>query len=203
MYRFYYQKETIGDILFIVIDALKVPTLIKRYGDVCVLYDEHNNLVGMNIYHFSQIYEINKCGMILPLPDDLLRAVNILISSYSLPKFIHEDSGFVVAKVKEIYPLEDSENLSYVSVYDGKNLISVVTASKNVKTNDLVVYAKIGTLLKDGSQLQATTMLGQKSEGMLCSARSLNIDIVTKTNEVLILNQSYKIGEDFFANGGY
>ncbi len=203
MYRFYYQKETIGDILFIVIDALKVPTSIKQYGDVCALYDEHNNLVGMNIYHFSQIYELNKRGMILPLSDDLLGAVNGLIEPYGLSKFIREESGFVITKVKEIYPLEDSENLSYVSVYDGKNLIPLVTASKNVKADDLVVYAKVGTLLKDGSQLQVTTMLGQKSEGMLCSARSLNMDAVAKPNEVLILNQSYKIGDDFFANGGY
>jgi phenylalanyl-tRNA synthetase beta chain len=83
----------------------------------------------------------------------------------------------VVGRVVSISPHPDSERLQLCVVDSGNTRIPVVCGAPNVHVNCLSALALPGTQLPDGTVIQASTIRGADSEGMLCSEGELGLGL--------------------------
>ncbi|MDQ1330948.1 MAG: phenylalanyl-tRNA synthetase beta chain, partial [Thermodesulfobacteriota bacterium] len=81
----------------------------------------------------------------------------------------------VVGRIIEIKPHPNAGKLKICRVDAGDRILQVICGAPNVKENLLAPLAMPGTVLPDGSLLEACEIRGEKSEGMLCSERELEL----------------------------
>ncbi len=62
-YALYYDYETIGDVLMIVINSQATPDRCEKKDNVSILY-KNDELVGINIFDISKIIKIKAKGFI-------------------------------------------------------------------------------------------------------------------------------------------
>jgi len=85
------------------------------------------------------------------------------------------DVGAVVAEVKDLGPHPGSDHLKVCNVNDGRRSLRIVCGAPNVDRGQKVVLATVGTTLPSGLEIQARRIRGERSEGMLCSEKELNL----------------------------
>lgn len=81
----------------------------------------------------------------------------------------------VVAEILEQAPHPNADRLSLCVVSDGKTRHEVVCGAANAAPGLKVPYAPVGAVLPGGRTIEATTIRGRDSAGMLCSARELGL----------------------------
>ncbi len=199
-YAMYYNHQTLGDILFIVIEGTIIPNQEVKNGDVVALYKDET-LVGINIFNISKIIKIKAKGYIPLLNDSVLKVINnILINAglEALPKL--DNSGFIVSKIIEIEEHPDSEHLHICKVDNGKEVLQVVCGAKNARLGLLTVLALPYAYLPSGKQIVPNKLLGIESYGMLCSGKELALEGELNKPGLIELDETeYKVGDDFFA----
>lgn len=81
MYKIYYCRQAVGDVLLISYDEETIPNKIKRNDNVISLYKD-DKLVGINIFDFSKIVKIFHSGEIVDPTDEFITLINhILINA--------------------------------------------------------------------------------------------------------------------------
>jgi phenylalanyl-tRNA synthetase beta chain len=100
--------------------------------------------------------------------------------------------GVVVARVEALAPVLGSDHLLLARVEHGGTRAQVVSGAPNLRVGDLVPLATVGTTLPNGLTIKARKMLGQASEGMLCSAAELGIS--ADADGILILGSEGQTG---------
>jgi phenylalanyl-tRNA synthetase beta chain len=99
----------------------------------------------------------------------------------------------IVAQIESFEPHPNADRLSVCRVNDGSGLPrQVVCGAKNFNPGDKVPLALPGALLPNGVKIRATKLRGIESEGMLCSAREL--DLAEDSAGLLILPGDTPIG---------
>jgi phenylalanyl-tRNA synthetase beta chain len=84
--------------------------------------------------------------------------------------------NIVVARVVEEGPHPDSDHLHVTKVDAGTGeLLDVVCGAPNVTAGKLYPFAKSGTVMPNGMKIEKRKIRGQVSNGMICSARELNL----------------------------
>jgi phenylalanyl-tRNA synthetase beta chain len=81
--------------------------------------------------------------------------------------------GVVVAQVLEVSRHPNADRLTLCRVDAGGREVTVVCGARNVVPSMWVPLATLGAELPGGRVIQQSTIRGQASEGMLCSAREL------------------------------
>lgn len=86
-------------------------------------------------------------------------------------------SGVYAAKVLtcEQHPEADKLHLCTVSI--GGEAIRVVCGAPNVETGIMVPFATVGATLPEGVKIKKAKLRGQDSNGMICSAKELGIEV--------------------------
>ncbi|MFH2046128.1 MAG: phenylalanine--tRNA ligase subunit beta [Pseudomonadota bacterium] len=103
----------------------------------------------------------------------------------------------VVGRIIEINPHPNADKLRICRVAVGDALLQVVCGAPNIKENMLVPFAMHGTLLPDGTLIQACEVRGQRSEGMLCSEKELELG--DDKSGVLVLSDNCRAGSSLSA----
>jgi phenylalanyl-tRNA synthetase beta chain len=84
--------------------------------------------------------------------------------------------NIVVARVVEEGPHPDSDHLHVTKVDAGTGeLLDVVCGAPNVTAGKLYPFAKSGTIMPNGLKIEKRKIRGQVSNGMICSARELDL----------------------------
>ncbi len=99
----------------------------------------------------------------------------------------------VVAKLIETEPHPDADKLTLCKVDDGSETHHIVCGARNMKTGDCVALARVGTVLPGEFKIEKRKIRGQKSAGMLCSKRELELG--DDHEGILILPGDAPIGE--------
>lgn len=114
-----------------------------------------------------------------------------------------EVSNVVVGKILEIKPHPNADKLVVAQVDVGaESTIQIVTGAKNVKENDYIPVALDNSTLPGGVVIKKGELRGVESNGMMCSAKELNIDEkyieIYKRNGIYILDmeENYVPGTD-------
>ena len=101
--------------------------------------------------------------------------------------------GVVVGQVMAMEPHPGKDNLTLVETDTGKGLLSIVCGAKNMQPGDKVIVATPGSQLPGPRLIEETKIYGVLSEGMLCSARELELDLGSE-DEILILDSTAETG---------
>ncbi len=89
---------------------------------------------------------------------------------------LHADlGGVIVAQVLEVARHPNADRLSLCKVDTGRGVVSVVCGAKNVAAGKRYPFAAVGVTLPGGMVLERRKIRGEVSEGMLCSARELQL----------------------------
>jgi phenylalanyl-tRNA synthetase beta chain len=105
--------------------------------------------------------------------------------------------GVIVAQVLETrrHPKADKVQQVFVDTGDGAPR-HVWCGAFNMQAGDLVPLATIGTVMPDGRDIQRRKILGEVSEGMLCSGIELGLS--SDAAGILILPPGLPLGADVF-----
>jgi phenylalanyl-tRNA synthetase beta chain len=104
----------------------------------------------------------------------------------------------VIAKVMEASPHPDSDHLWFTKVDDGSgDLLEVVCGAPNVTVGKLYPFARVGVTIPTGMKMERRKIRGIVSNGMLCSAKELNLGI--DGDGILELNIDAKPGTKFLS----
>ena len=101
-------------------------------------------------------------------------------------------AGIVVAHVLTVDPHPNADRLSVCSVDDGTGRQQVVCGAPNVKAGIKVPFARVGATLPNGKAIGAAELRGVKSNGMLCSAKEL--ELPDDSNGLLLLDADAPLG---------
>jgi len=198
-YAIYYNHETIGDVLMIVFDSQVRPDEVISKGDVTIL-KRNETVIGYNLFNISNVMKIKANGFIPRIDKAVLEVINsILVNAGEEPLKERETCGFKVAKIVEIEEHPDSEHLHICKVDIGaKDCLQIVCGAYNARENLLCVCALPYAFMPNGQQIIPSKLLGIESYGMLCSGRELALPGYEGKRGLLELDDSYKVGEDFF-----
>ena len=199
-YGVFYNYKTIGDVLLIIFDQRENPDEVIKQDDVVVI-KKNNKIIGINIFNISKIMKIKANGFIPLLDDKVLDVINHILENHNLPILEKQkNSGFVVAKITNIEEHPDSDHLHICNVDVGEdNELQIVCGAFNAKKDLICVCALPYAFMPSGKQIIPGKLLGIDSNGMLCSGRELSLDGYENKRGLLELDDTYKIGSDFFA----
>jgi len=197
-YGMYYQKDVIGDILLIEFSETIIPNKIQKSGDIIALFN-NDTLVGYNFLNISKYIKIKANGLIPICPHSVTDVLNYMLKNASFNELDYlDESGFKVVTIKEVEEHPDSNHLHILRVSDGNREYSIVCGSYNVAVGLKVVLATDNTFMPNGKIIKSGEVLGVYSEGMLCSGKELNIPEYENKRGLYILEDSYKLGDDFY-----
>lgn len=98
----------------------------------------------------------------------------------------------IVAHVQEVAPHPDADKLRLAKVDTGSDMVEVVCGAPNLEVGQKVVLAQVGSVLPDGLEIKAAKLRGVTSNGMLCSARELEIS--DDHSGILVLPEDFPVG---------
>jgi phenylalanyl-tRNA synthetase beta chain len=102
----------------------------------------------------------------------------------------------VIARVVAARPHPNSDHLSLCQVDAGSGeLLSVVCGAPNVRAECFYPFAPVGATLPGGLTIGQRKIRGEESQGMLCSARELNLG--REHEGILELQGTFTPGESF------
>lgn len=196
MYRLFYDFESNGDVLFIVINPEKKPDEVVTNGDVTCLYTD-KELVGINIFNVSRIAKLKSHGAIFAPDSLLLKTINDLLENSNAPRLEETtNSGFKVLEITKLeeHPLDEKAQIVTLKGKDDTTY-QAVSFYKNLKIGENVVAATSGTILYDGSLFTKKLVKNIPVDVTLCSGKELK---VSDNFKEAFLPEGYLPGEDFF-----
>jgi tRNA-binding protein len=197
--NYYYNKEGIGDTLLI--DFLKETESdinYERQGDVVVVKNNKGEVLGGHLFNASEYLSIEGNGKV-KVSDDAVATLNRLFTEkgFDLALTVNNQADFIVGYVKEKAAHPDADKLSVCQVDVGDKLLQIVCGAPNVDAGQKVVVAQIGALMPSGLVIKESELRGVRSEGMICSARELGLPNAPTKKGILVLEDTYKVGEAF------
>lgn len=190
MLNIFYQNKSLNDTLIINVSSNPISD-VKTNGDITIGYS--GNLIAfVNIANASKKIDTKllKEGLLFP-KNELMDCIKSLTGQDFLLNF---DNGFKVGLIEKCEEVKGTHLHKCIVDVQGKKL-DIVCGAPNARQGLKVVVATNGTMLPSGKQIIAGQLLGNKSEGMLCSYRELGINKEVKG--IIELDDSYKSGQYF------
>lgn len=194
----FYNNENIGDVLLVRLCQRVKVTHHESHDDLCVLYHD-NEIVGYNLFNASA-YVSNLIIGKIKINETFVEEFNKVLNKYELPLVSSDyDDKFRVGKVIEIEEHPDSDHMHICKVDVGSDVLQIVCGAPNVALNQLVVAALEGAVMPSGLIIVPSSLRGVDSQGMLCSARELNLPNAPQVRGILVLDENeYNVGDSFF-----
>lgn len=106
-------------------------------------------------------------------------------------------SGVVAGVIEQVKSFPGKDNLTILSVNAGeKSSRRIVCGASNVKIGQRVFVALPGSTLPGGKKIEEIEFQGVVSEGMLCSAGELGLDLVQEEEGILTIDEYVPAGTD-------
>lgn len=96
-----------------------------------------------------------------------------------------------VVQITQVTKHPSANKLKLCEVFDGTHSHSLVCGADNVRENMLTVLAPINSILPNGKTIELAEIRGEKSFGMLCSAKDLSI---SEESGIIDLPDHYRLG---------
>ena len=191
----FYNKENVGDVLIMKSND-EIATSFKKFNDLVAIY-KNDTLIGYNYFNISNSFEGLKNGINYNPSEELISFINSKIKENNLEEIEIIKPNFRVGLVEECEDIEGTHlHLCKVNIKD--EVLQIVCGAPNVALNQIVVCACINAVMPNGLVIKPSSLRGVKSDGMLCSARELNLKDAPAVRGILVLDDSYEIGSAFF-----
>ncbi|HHO0488105.1 TPA: YtpR family tRNA-binding protein [Staphylococcus aureus] len=188
----------VGDVAFLQIEPVEGELNYNKKGNVVEITNE-GNVVGYNIFEISKDITIEETGHI-KLTDELVNVFQKRISEAGFDYKLNADLSpkFVVGYVETKDKHPDADKLSVLNVNVGNDTLQIVCGAPNVEAGQKVVVAKVGAVMPSGMVIKDAELRGVASSGMICSMKELNLPNAPEEKGIMVLNDSYEIGQAFF-----
>ncbi|HCY9276909.1 TPA: DUF4479 domain-containing protein [Staphylococcus aureus] len=208
----FYNPKYVGDVAFLQIEPVEGELNYNKKGNVVEITNEGNvvgynifeitnegNVVGYNIFEISKDVTIEETGHI-KLTDELVNVFQKRISEAGFDYKLNADLSpkFVVGYVETKDKHPDADKLSVLNVNVGNDTLQIVCGAPNVEAGQKVVVAKVGAVMPSGMVIKDAELRGVASSGMICSMKELNLPNAPEEKGIMVLNDSYEIGQAFF-----
>ncbi|MFD1019079.1 YtpR family tRNA-binding protein [Thalassobacillus hwangdonensis] len=196
----FYNTKGIGDVLLMPLkDGDRNDIKETRYGDIVKITSKKDgSLLGYNLFNFSHYVDMNEQGKVR-LTEELLEEIRTIFKKNELNDALDFDltPKFVVGYVEEKAAHENADKLNVCTVDVGSETLQIVCGAPNVDAGQKVVVAKVGAVMPGGMKIKPTKLRGVPSNGMICSAKELGLPDAPKEKGILVLEDSYDIGQVF------
>ncbi|HDJ5123367.1 TPA: DUF4479 domain-containing protein [Staphylococcus aureus] len=208
----FYNPKYVGDVAFLQIEPVEGELNYNKKGNVVEITNEGNvvgynifeitnegNVVGYNIFEISKDITIEETGHI-KLTDELVNVFQKRISEAGFDYKLNADLSpkFVVGYVETKDKHPDADKLSVLNVNVGNDTLQIVCGAPNVEAGQKVVVAKVGAVMPSGMVIKDAELRGVASSGMICSMKELNLPNAPEEKGIMVINDSYEIGQAFF-----
>ncbi|HDD7006147.1 TPA: DUF4479 domain-containing protein [Staphylococcus aureus] len=208
----FYNPKYVADVAFLQIEPVEGELNYNKKGNVVEITNEGNvvgynifeitnegNVVGYNIFEISKDITIEETGHI-KLTDELVNVFQKRISEAGFDYKLNADLSpkFVVGYVETKDKHPDADKLSVLNVNVGNDTLQIVCGAPNVEAGQKVVVAKVGAVMPSGMVIKDAELRGVASSGMICSMKELNLPNAPEEKGIMVLNDSYEIGQAFF-----
>ncbi|MFT8870785.1 MAG: YtpR family tRNA-binding protein [Sporolactobacillus sp.] len=196
---YYYNRAGIGDVL-IAYQADSDKTAYERMGDVVKIFDaESGKTLGYNFFNISGAIRKNLSEGLLKPDGDLIAQLNalLLVSGFTSPLEMHEQPLIVTGVVRAMKKHPNSDHMHVCTVDVGKNSLQIVCGAPNIDEGQHVVVARVGALMPSGLIIRPAVLRGVASEGMICSARELDLPDAPQKRGILVLDRAVEPGQNF------
>ncbi len=124
---------------------------------------------------------------------DALSALGLTVEEMTLTGRV--PSGIVLGEVVGLRPHPAADRIQLVDVDDGSgDLLQVCCGAFNMKSGDLIGFARPGVRMPDGLKIRRRRIRGQMSAGMCCSEAELGMG--DDASGILILNDRVEPGAE-------
>ncbi|HCY1101355.1 TPA: DUF4479 domain-containing protein [Staphylococcus aureus] len=194
----FYNPKYVGGVAFLQIEPVEGELNYNKKGNVVEITNE-GNVVGYNIFEISKDITIEETGHI-KLTDELVNVFQKRISEAGFDYKLNADLSpkFVVGYVETKDKHPDADKLSVLNVNVGNDTLQIVCGAPNVEAGQKVVVAKVGAVMPSGMVIKDAELRGVASSGMICSMKELNLPNAPEEKGIMVLNDSYEIGQAFF-----
>lgn len=118
----------------------------------------------------------------------------------AVTKLGHDISNVCVGKILSISKHPNADKLLICQIDVGREVVQIVTGAQNVREGDYIPVALSGAELPGNVKIKKGKLRGEESNGMLCSAKELNINEALLDEDqkdgIYILKGEPKLGED-------
>ncbi|RNF40804.1 YtpR family tRNA-binding protein [Planococcus salinus] len=194
----FYNKQGIGDVLLVQLQPENPnKTKVDLHGDVALLKDEADTLVGFNLFNASGYIDLQ--DETVQVTEDMVTAMQNALEKNGVDYTLEVDLSpkFVVGYVesKEKHPNADKLNICHVTV--GTEQLQIVCGAPNVDQGQKVVVAKVGAVMPSGMVIKDAELRGVPSSGMICSAKELALPDAPQEKGILVLPEDAEVGSSF------
>ncbi len=130
-------------------------------------------------------------------PDELVKGlISVGIEVEDVIDQAKKLDKFVIGKVLERVKHPNADKLSLTKVDVGDKVLSIVCGAPNVDAGQTVCVALVGAIVPNGEfEIKKSKIRGELSEGMICSAKELNLG--DDHSGIMVLPDELKIGSPF------
>lgn len=198
---FTYNKEFVGDVLMVIVANNEDAKLsVERKGNVARIFRQDTaETVAWNIFQVSDIVDIQQSGQIF-LTDEEVALLNQELAKEGFSETLINDlqPKFVVGEIVEMiaHPDSDHLNICQVQVAADKTL-QIVAGAPNARVGLKTIVALPGAMMPKGNLIFPGELRGEKSFGMMCSPRELQLPNAPQKRGIIELSDSEVVGTAF------
>lgn len=198
---FTYNKEHVGDVLMVIAaDDQGAKLSAERKGNVARVYREDNGqTVAWNIFELSDLFEIAERGQV-QLTDEQVATLNqeLTKEGFQAELVNDRDPKFVVGEILEMVAHPDSDHLNICQVQVAADkTVQIVAGAPNARVGLKTIVALPGAMMPKGNLIFPGELRGEKSFGMMCSPRELQLPNAPQKRGIIELVDSETVGTAF------
>ena len=198
---FTYNKEHVGDVLMVIVaDGQGVKLAAERKENVARIYRlDNGETVAWNIFQVSNLFNITERGQVF-LTDEEISILNQELSQAGFePELVNDLSPkFVVGEIVEMVAHPDSDHLNICQVkVAADKVVQIVAGAPNAKVGLKTIVALPGAMMPKGNLIFPGELRGEKSFGMMCSPRELQLPNAPQKRGIIELASSEVVGTAF------
>jgi len=198
---FTYNKEHVGDVLMVIVaDGQGVKLAAERKGNVARIYRlDNGETVAWNIFQVSNLFNITERGQVF-LTDEEISILNQELSQAGFePELVNDlSSKFVVGEIVKMVAHPDSDHLNICQVkVAADKVVQIIAGAPNAKVGLKTIVALPGAMMPKGNLIFPGELRGEKSFGMMCSPRELQLPNAPQKRGVIELSDDQVVGTPF------
>ena len=198
---FTYNKEFVGDVLMVIVANNEDAKLsVERKGNVARIFRQDTaETVAWNIFQVSDILNIQQNGQIF-LTDEEVALLNQELAKEGFSETLINDlqPKFVVGEIVEMIAHPDSDHLNICQVQVAEDeTLQIVAGAPNARVGLKTIVALPGAMMPKGNLIFPGELRGEKSFGMMCSPRELQLPNAPQKRGIIELSDSEVVGTAF------
>ncbi len=199
---FTYNKEFVGDVLMVIVaDNEGAKVTFERKGNVTRIFREDTQqTIAWNIFQVSEYLDINQVGQATLTDQDVEKLNQELQKEGFTEELVNDhEPKFVVGEIVEMVAHPDSDHLNICQVQVAADkTVQIVAGAPNARVGLKTIVALPGAMMPKGNLIFPGELRGEKSFGMMCSPRELQLPNAPQKRGIIELSDTETVGAAFY-----